>query len=365
MKTVQNGNGRRLRTGVVGLGRIGWDFHCSQLSSSLHYSLTAACDTSQERRNEAEAKFGLNGYATVEQMLSEERLDVVIVALPTHLHLPVARAALAAGCHVVVEKPAALNYAETAELFRCAAEAKLIATVYQPMRCMRAQRKLAEAVQAGDFGRIFVARRFGHSFTRRNDWQSLSRFGGGSIMNAGAHLIDQLVDIWGRDLRLVRAVTRKIHALGDAEDYFHATIETPDGASLEVEVNPSCFDPSMVPAFAVYGDRGNYVQRDDNHAFLFLNESELPPRALDDQLLATGRKYLGETPPVTVDSFTESPWRQDNPLFYENVYDAITHGSPLLTPPGDTLAVMNLIEQIKGHPCDHRESLSTAMLCPT
>lgn len=334
-----------LAVGVIGLGRIGWDFHCHQLKQLPGYRLQAVCDTSADYRRKATEALGVPAYDSTVAMLAAGPLDVVVIAIPTHLHHEAALLALAHGCHVVIEKPVAMNLAQTAEIFADAARRGRCATVYQPYRCTRTHRRLAELLAAGELGEIFLARRLAHSFTRRSDWQALRRFGGGSLMNAGAHFVDQAVALWGRDLRLLAARKRKIFASGDAEDYVHLTLENPAGTVVEIEINPASLDQAAVPDLAVYGSKGNFFQRGEDNRALLLDDSAVAERPLDAGLTAANRRYLSENPDFATEQFQEPPWRTDNPRFYENFHVAVTTGAGLITPPEDTLAVMRLLDE--------------------
>jgi len=96
-----------VRIGVIGTGTFGINhlraFHQAERAGKA--KLLAAADLNAPRLEEMSRQFGLKGYADYQEMLAKEDLDAVSVATPDHLHKDVVLAALAAGKHVLVEKP--------------------------------------------------------------------------------------------------------------------------------------------------------------------------------------------------------------------------------------------------------------------
>lgn len=101
----------KLRYGIIGAGGCGAGKHLP--SYTLHPDLVdivAICDLNPERADAMADRFGAEAaYTDYRKMLREEKLDLVSVATPNHVHAPAAIAALDAGCHVHCEKPAALT----------------------------------------------------------------------------------------------------------------------------------------------------------------------------------------------------------------------------------------------------------------
>jgi len=201
--------------GVAGLGRIGWPFHCAQIAAHPEFTLAAVQDLEEDRRTEAEDKYGARGYIRFEQMLKEEKLDAVAIATPTHLHREMAEAAFAAGCHVMLEKPMAPNAADAAAIVRAAARRARVLTVYQPRRAEAYFQHLRSLLSAGVIGDVYHVRIGMFQFTMRNDWQALRRFGGGMLNNYGAHALDQVLQLIGYDIRRIFCALRIVASVGD------------------------------------------------------------------------------------------------------------------------------------------------------
>ena len=96
-----------LRTGVVGLGRVGWKVHVPSTSRHQGFELVAVADTEESRRREAEDEYGARAYAALTDMLDKEDLDLLVVCTPTTFRVEHVTAALSRGIDVFLDKPMA------------------------------------------------------------------------------------------------------------------------------------------------------------------------------------------------------------------------------------------------------------------
>ncbi|MBU0714660.1 MAG: Gfo/Idh/MocA family oxidoreductase, partial [Verrucomicrobia bacterium] len=83
----------KLKIGVIGLGRIGWQFHCATLAKHAEFKLIGVADPERDRRAEAEHEYGCAAFADYRHLLKMNGLQAVAIAAPTHLHRPMASAA--------------------------------------------------------------------------------------------------------------------------------------------------------------------------------------------------------------------------------------------------------------------------------
>jgi len=143
-----------LRAGVIGTGFIG-PVHIEALKR-LGVQVVAVCDTDANAAAAA-ARFGIAnaiGGFRYHELVSHPDVDVVHIASPNRLHAEHSLAALAAGKHVVCEKPLAMTSQETGTLVAAAKKAKRVFAVNYNLRFYAALQTLRAMVAAGDFGRI-------------------------------------------------------------------------------------------------------------------------------------------------------------------------------------------------------------------
>ncbi len=145
------------RAGIVGAGFIGRVHARSARLAGA--TIAGAAASSPDRSDGAREEIGAErGYATAEDLIAAEDIDVVHICTPNHLHLPLARAALEAGKHVVCEKPVALDAAGASELVELAAASGLVATVpfvYRYYPTVREARQRARSGALGDLRLLY------------------------------------------------------------------------------------------------------------------------------------------------------------------------------------------------------------------
>ena len=102
---------RKLRAGVIGLGRSGYDIHVHSMSLLPElYEIAAVADPLSDRVDEAVSAHGCAGFPDYESMLDAGELDVVINATPSHLHVPVTLGVMEKRFDVLCDKPAARHW---------------------------------------------------------------------------------------------------------------------------------------------------------------------------------------------------------------------------------------------------------------
>ena len=332
----------KLKIGVAGLGRIGWQFHMKTLATHRRFSLVAALDPLEERRREAVDTFGVQAYSTFEELLAHPGLDAVALATPTHLHQEHAVAALKAGLHVVLEKPMARDLKEARAIAAAARRYKRLLTVYQPHRVSAEQRHLKALLAKGTIGQVYHIRLTRHRYVRRDDWQSLRRYGGGMLGNYGAHAIDQLLDLVGYDIGRVFGQLRRAASLGDAEDVVKVVCENKAGVWGEIDINQaSVLQPNPIE---VWGSKGGLVF--DGKAFE-LTTFSLPEdkKQVHRALASPGRAYPRDEVRLQRQTIElKKTYARD---FYANFADALQKGKELIVQPEQTLEVMRTMDRVR------------------
>jgi predicted dehydrogenase len=201
---------REIKAAVVGTGFIGV-VHVEALRR-LGIEVTGIVGSSPERAAEKARDAGLPApYPSFEAMLADPAVEVVHLTTPNHLHFEQVRDVLAAGKHVVCEKPLGMNSEETAELLRLAEESGLVHCVNFNIR-FYAQNQAARArVQAGELGdvRLISGGYLQDWLLLDTDWNwRLDPAAGGSLRavgDIGSHWLDLVTFVTGRHVEAVMA----------------------------------------------------------------------------------------------------------------------------------------------------------------
>lgn len=226
-----------MRAAIVGCGGIA-RVHAECISSMKDHKLVAFADSKVERAQSFAQQYGGNAYASLEEMLEQEEIEILHVCTPHYLHVPMSILALEKGIHVYQEKPAAISLEQYQELCHAAEQSKArLAVSYQNRynACMQKAKELLASGKAGKIlgGRAFVTWNRGENYYKESDWRgSLQTEGGGCLINQSVHTLDLLAQLLGKPVRAEAEIRN--HHLKDVievEDTVEAylTFEDTDG----------------------------------------------------------------------------------------------------------------------------------------
>jgi predicted dehydrogenase len=196
------------------------------------------------------------------QAFADPSIDLVVIATSNESHFGLAREALLAGKHVLVDKPCTVTLEQTTELLTLARARGLVFTVFQNRRFDADFLSLQQTIQSGVLGRIV---HFESHFDRYRPvvpdrWREQALPGSGLWFDLGAHLVDQALALFGmpETLTLDTACQRDG---AQVNDYFHAQLRYGDQhPGLRVILHASALVPAVGPRFVVHGTRGSFVK---------------------------------------------------------------------------------------------------------
>jgi predicted dehydrogenase len=245
-----------IHAGVIGVGAMG-RHHARVYSELDETELVAVADVDPVRVETMARRYRVRTYTDYREMLARERLDLVSVAVPTQLHLAVALDVIAAGVHLLVEKPIAPTLEDGQAIVEAAARRGVKFSVGHVERFNPAVIELRRRLERGELGRVFTihARRMGPFPARVRDV--------GVVIDLATHDLDVMCWLVGRPVERVHAETaRRIHTAH--EDLLSGLLRFADGTIGVLEVN--WLTPTKVRELSVTGERGmflvNYLTQD-------------------------------------------------------------------------------------------------------
>ncbi|APW38358.1 oxidoreductase [Rhodoferax koreense] len=249
-----------LRVALVGYGNAGRIFHAPLVSGVP--GLVLACIVSSKPEAVAADWPGVRTVATPQQAFADADIDLVVIATGNGSHHPLAKAALLAGKHVVVDKPFTVSLAEAEDLLAVARAQQRVVTVFQNRRWDADFLALRQVLASGQLGRVVF---FESHFDRYrpevpNRWRDDDLPGSGLWFDLGAHLVDQALQLFGcpDDLQLDLARQRDG---ARTNDYFHAQLRYGSrDPALRVVLHASALVPALGPRFVVHGTLGSFVK---------------------------------------------------------------------------------------------------------
>ena len=216
-----------IKAGIVGFGRVGEGRHLPSLRAGGQYEVVGVCDITPKRR-EAAAAQGLKTTGDLAEFLAWP-LDLVVIATHSSQHYPDALQAIAAGKHVLLEKPMTVTAAEAAELVAAAAQRRVVLTVRHNRHFDDDYRMVKAAVQEGLLGDLVLcenrstgaAPAVGFGTADFNPkWRIAAAAGGGTLLDFGPHWVEQCLDLLAGH-RVVQVFADVRHVKwGDVDDLF-------------------------------------------------------------------------------------------------------------------------------------------------
>ena len=331
-----------LRVGLIGYGYAGKTFHAPLISAvpDLQLAAVASSDAAKVHADWPDVTV----HATPAELIARADLDLVVIATPNDTHHPLARSALLAGRHVVVDKPFTVALDDARELVALARQRRQLLSVFHNRRWDGDFLTLRRLVDEGALGRV-VEMSSRHDRFRpevRQRWRESAGPGAGLWFDLGPHLVDQALQLFGRPraITLARDLTRD-GALAD--DWFHAHLRYD---RLHVHLHAGMLVAASAPRFAVHGTAASFVkegldaQEDALKAGVRPTWPPQPGWGVDPGH-ATRVTRAGDGSAVTEPVAMQAGAHQ---AYFAAVAAAIRGEAPNPVPPDEALAVMELIE---------------------
>jgi len=330
-----------IRTALCSFGMSGWVFHAPFIQVHPGFELYAVWERTKKL---AQEKYpDVKSFNTLEAMLEDDAIELVVVNTPNYTHFEFAKLALQAGKHVIVEKPFTVFSKEAKELIRLAKKQNRKLSVYQNRRYDSDFRIIKKVVQEKLLGDLVEAE---FHFDRYKEELSPKLHketpgpGTGSVYDLGSHLIDQAFQLFGDPIELFADI-QIMRPISKVDDYFELLLYYP---SFRVRLKSSYQVREPLPGYVLHGSKGSFIKpRTDVHE-ASLQAGKIPGGAdwgiepeAEKGLLHTerGGRIIREYLPSLKGNYLE---------YYDGMYNAIRNYEPVPVAPEDGAKVVRLIE---------------------
>ena len=247
-----------IRTGVIGFGLAGRIFHTAVIAATP--GLDLACIVQRSGDDAAKAYPGVKIARSIEELLADESIRLVVVGTPSADHYAHAAQCIRAKRNVVVDKPFTLTAEEARGLIDLAKENGVLVTAYQNRRWDGDFVTLQEVLASGVLGRIVTYTshldRY-RELPRLNAWRENGGPGGGLLFDLGSHLIDQAAVLFG-DPESVWADVRIEREGARIDDAFDIQLKFPGGITAWLHSTLTAYYPG--PRFVIHGTKGSFIK---------------------------------------------------------------------------------------------------------
>lgn len=330
-----------MKWALIGYGGMG-RWHVEKLRTLPEFEIAGVYDILSERRKAA-VKDGLTAYDSLESLLADASVELVTIATPNDLHRPIAIQAMAAGKHVISEKPVTLSSRDLQAMIDASRKYGRIFSVHQNRRWDEDFLIIKQIYEQNSLGRVFnIESRVHGSRGVPGDWRNTWLQGGGMILDWGVHMLDQLLMLV--DEPVVSTFCTVSHVTNDeVDDGFKAIITFGSGLTAQVEVGTSNF--INLPRWYMQGENGTAVIHDWALNGEIVKVSDWEKRDAVPVVTAAGlTKTMAPRTEETIQRYPLPKVTSDVRDYYRNIARAIRGEEKQLVTHAQMMRVMRLME---------------------
>ncbi|WP_165789532.1 oxidoreductase [Billgrantia endophytica] len=327
--------------GLIGFGTAGRIFHAPLIQATPGLELLAVVSSSPEKVSETLP--GVEVLPKVAALLARPDIDLVVLATPNETHFPLGKAVLAAGKHVVIDKPFTVSVPEARLLKAEAEKHERMVSVFHNRRWDTDFLTLQALLESGSLGRpVSLELRFDRYRPKVADrWREQQKPGSGIWYDLGTHLLDQVRTLFG----MPRAILLDLAAERDGaevDDVFLALLDY-EGMRVTLQASSLVAEPS--PQLTLHATGGSFVKhgRDPQENWLRAGHVPTPGWGVDER---PGRltRNEGEGSAVELVGREHPSVPGDYPAYYAGIVEALSGQVPPPVTVEEALEVMTLLE---------------------
>ncbi|MDF3076234.1 MAG: oxidoreductase [Sphingobacteriaceae bacterium] len=268
-----------IKTGILAYGMSGRLFHAPFVATNPGFELYAV--TERNKKTATERYPDVKSYNSVDELLQDEAVELVIINTPNNTHYEFAKKALEAGKHILVEKPFATSSAEAKEVFDLGRQMGKKVMAYQNRRWDSDFQSLKNVIEGGELGKLIEVELRFDRYKREPGPKAFKETpvpGSGISFDLGPHLLDQAISLFGKPLKAFK-ITGTNRPGSKVDDYLSVHLIYPEGLNVYVAASLLCAEP--LPSFVAHGVNGSYLK----------NRTDVQEAQLDKEILPTDEQY--------------------------------------------------------------------------
>ena len=331
---------KKINTALCSFGMSGWVFHAPFINIHPGFNFYGVWERTKSLAREQYP--GVNIFRDLDSMLSDKKIELVVVNTPNYTHYQYVRKALEAGKHVIVEKPFTVTVEEGEELIAIATSNNLKLSVYHNRRYDSDYKTIRKVLQERLLGDIIQVEmhfdRFKEELSPKVHKETPGP-GTGALYDLGSHLVDQALQLFGSP-EAVFADIRTVRPISKVDDYFDVLLYYP---ALRVRLKSSYQVREPLPGYIIHGSKGSFIKSKTDVQEMMLQANVSPATegwgtepATEKGLLHTERN--GEVIREYIDSLTGNYGD-----YYSAIYEAIRNDAPLPVTATEGLQVVKVI----------------------
>ncbi len=331
-----------MKIAIIGFGGMGAYHPEIFLNKVDGIQVAGVFDIAEDRMKLAE-KRGHHLFSSQEELLACKDVDVVVIATPNHLHKPIAIAAMEAGKHVVLEKPATITSKDFEDLVEVSKKTGKFITVHQNRRQDEDYLIIKKTYDENLIGKPFrIESRVQGSNGVPEGWRTTKAWGGGMLLDWGVHLIDQLMMMIDAKVDSVYAIEQRVEGF-DCDDSFNLVLHYDNDIYAIVDIGTRFYHP--LPRWVMSSQDGGVTV--DDWSLTGKMTKAIVRMVEFDQVVFTAAgptKTMAPRHEKTIE-VSELPKATPNPLsFYQNLVEVVNGKAELIVKPEQVLRTLRVID---------------------
>jgi predicted dehydrogenase len=339
-------NQRTLGVGLLGYAQSVGKAHGLGIEATAGLRLMSTCDLDQQRLMQTQIDFPqVKTCNSAKALAADAEVDLVIIATPPNTHASLSLQMMAAGKHVICEKPLAITGKETAAMVEMAETQRVHLSCHQNRRWDVDYLAIKQALAEGLIGELFHLEMFVGGFNHPcGYWHSHDAISGGTAYDWGAHYLDWMVSLIPQEILAVIS-SRQNRVWHDVTNADQERIQIRFSGGQEAEFIHSDIAAALKPKWYLLGTEGAIVGhwRDvstyEIDPVLYYHQHTIPATEMVPDLTVHRRHHSGQ---IVAQKLALPP--REHYLFHRNLADHLLSGEPIVAPLEDSVKVVAILE---------------------
>ncbi|MCS7264264.1 MAG: Gfo/Idh/MocA family oxidoreductase [Armatimonadetes bacterium] len=325
------------KVGIVGYGYAGRVFHAPLIAQVKGLELYAIASRDEGRRRQAQKDWGISVYSSPEDLFSDPKVDLVVIATPHNTHHPLTKSALQAGKHVVVDKPFTLTVDEADDLIAESQKQNRLLSVFHNRRWDWDFLTVKGAIENNLIGEVWLMELNVGRYNPTGRWRAERESMGSLLHDWGVHLIDQALLLMGKPKKVLAWRNFRVWQLS-VESFIRTVFDYGDGRIVTIEVNN--IRRVERPRWYVLGDKGGLIKFGLDPQEDALRQGDITKaHEAPEQKAKVWTELDGYNVEITLES-VHGDWRE----YYRNIAKVLNEGEELAVKPEEAREVIRMVE---------------------
>ena len=329
---------KNIRVGLIGYGYASKTFHAPLVAGTPGMEL-AAITSSDETKVRADWP-AVPVVTEPKHLFNDPNIDLIVIPTPNDTHFPLAKAALEAGKHIVVDKPFTVTLSQARELDALARSLGRLLSVFHNRRWDSDFLTVKALINEGTLGEIAF---FESHFDRyrpqvRDRWREQAGPGSGIWYDLAPHLLDQAVHLFGLPVSMTVDLAQ-LRPGAQTTDYFHAILSYPQ---RRIVLHGTMLAAAESARYIIHGARGSYVKFGLDPQEERLKNGERLPQEDWGYDMRDGVVTRAEGEALVEETVLTLPGNY--PAYYGAIRDALNGSGENPVPASQAIQIMELIE---------------------